>query len=235
MPAYRDACIHGLFHFDEATGVFVNRGLLGGTLTPVGAGHALSAASKFGANCYQAPASGAAGYISTATTFLRGMSPFMLSAWLYLTAYPGATVRRIIGVGQPSVPKPALEMNPDPIGAIGLTRPASLQAFPPTWPARIVGLTPPPPVYRAFWGGLGRIVGTTKIKGTPNTPVSRRVRLIREVDAVCVGERWSDPVTGGYAFNGFDPLQLYTVIVYDGPRVFRAAVQDAVVPEVYTP
>ena len=123
----------------------------------------------------------------------------------------------------------------DFVSYAGLGRPASLQAFPPTWPARIVGLTPPPPVYRAFWGGLGRIVGTTKIKGTPNTPVSRRVRLIREVDAVCVGERWSDPVTGAYAFNGFDPLQLYTVIVYDGPRVFRAAVQDAVVPEVYTP
>ena len=98
-----------------------------------------------------------------------------------------------------------------------------------------VGLTPPPPVYRVYWGGPGRIVGTTKIKGTPNTPVSRRVRLIREIDGVCVGERWSDAATGAYAFEGFDPTILYTVIVYDGPRVFRAAVQDAVLPEVYTP
>lgn len=98
-----------------------------------------------------------------------------------------------------------------------------------------VGRIPPDPVYRYHYGGLGRIVGTTKIKGTPNTPVRRRVRLIREIDGVCVGERWSDPVTGAYAFNGFDPALLYTVIVYDGPRVFRAAVQDAVTPEVYTP
>lgn len=88
---------------------------------------------------------------------------------------------------------------------------------------------------RLYWGGLGKIVGTTKIKGTPNTPVHRRVRLIREVDAVCIDEQWSDPATGYYEFLGVDPLQLYTVIVYDGPRVFRAAVQDAVVPEVYTP
>lgn len=88
---------------------------------------------------------------------------------------------------------------------------------------------------RVYWGGLGKIVGTAKIKGTPNTPVHRRVRLIREVDAVCVDEQWSDPATGAYEFLGIDPALLYTVIVYDGPRVFRAAVQDAVVPEIYTP
>ncbi len=119
-------------------------------------------------------------------------------------------------------------------GAAAIARPASSQAHPTSWPIRTVSLTPPPPVYRYYWGGLGKIVGTTKIKGTPNTPVSRRVRLIREVDAVCVGERWSDPATGAYEFVGFDPTVLYSVIVYDGPRVFRAAIQDAVVPEVYT-
>ena len=119
--------------------------------------------------------------------------------------------------------------------ASAISRPASMQAFAPTWPATVRSIAAPVPVYRYYWGGLGKIVGTTKIKGTPNTPVSRRVRLIREIDSVCVAERWSDPVTGYYEFLGFDPTILYTVIVYDGPRVFRAAVQDAVVPEIYTP
>jgi hypothetical protein len=88
-------------------------------------------------------------------------------------------------------------------------------------------------VRRLTHGGFGRIAGTVKVKGTPDLAVRRRVRLIREIDAVCVAETWSDPTTGAYEFVGFDPLQRYTVLSYDGPRVFRAAVQDNVTPEAW--
>ncbi len=83
---------------------------------------------------------------------------------------------------------------------------------------------------RVGWSGLGRIAGTVKIKGTPDEPVRRRVRLVRERDAVCLDEVWSHPVTGVYEFPGIDPRERYTVLAYDGPRVFRAAVQDNVQP-----
>jgi hypothetical protein len=50
-------------------------------------------------------------------------------------------------------------------------------------------------------GGQHRIVGTVKVKGSPNVPVHRRVVLINERSRRIVRETWSDPVTG-YAFEG---------------------------------
>ena len=76
------------------------------------------------------------------------------------------------------------------------------------------------------YGGLGRITGTVKIKGTPDTPVRRPVRLIRDRDSVCVKEVWSDAVTGEYTFEGFDPKQRYTVMTYDVGHNYRAVVAD---------
>lgn len=86
-------------------------------------------------------------------------------------------------------------------------------------------------VTRPTYGGRGRIAGTVKIKGTPDLAVRRRVRLIREIDGVCIGETWSNASTGAYEFLGVDPALTYTVLAYDGPRVYRAAIQDGVVPE----
>jgi hypothetical protein len=81
-------------------------------------------------------------------------------------------------------------------------------------------------------GGDGAIHGTVKVKGTPNnvpdTPVSRKVRLIRDVDALCIRETWSDPVTGAYTFAEIDRTVSYTVLSYDYTESFRAVVADRV-------
>ena len=84
-----------------------------------------------------------------------------------------------------------------------------------------------------YWGGNGRVAGTLKVKGTPDIPVRRRVRLFRERDGFCIGETWSDATTGAYEFLYVDPTQRYTVLAYDGPRVYRATLQDNVLPEAY--
>lgn len=111
-------------------------------------------------------------------------------------------------------------------------QPAHAVTHAPVWPAQVQAVARVVVSVRAVWGGLGTVSGTVKLKGLPNVPVRRRVRLIRELDAVCVGEVWSDAVTGAYAFPGIDPAIAYTVLAYDGPRVLRAAVQDGVVPVV---
>ncbi len=80
-------------------------------------------------------------------------------------------------------------------------------------------------------GGDGAITGTVKVKGTPNNvPVSRKVRLIRDVDAICIREAWSDPVTGAYTFAEIDRTVSYTVLSLDYTESFRAVVADRVVP-----
>lgn len=86
---------------------------------------------------------------------------------------------------------------------------------------------------RGYLSGLGRVAGDVAVDGSPDLPVRRRVRLIRERDGICVGEAWSDPVTGAYDFPGVNPNERYTVIAYDGPRVYTAAVQDNVQPTAY--
>lgn len=80
-------------------------------------------------------------------------------------------------------------------------------------------------------GGDGLIKGTVKVKGAPNNvPVARKVRLIRDVDAICIRETWSDPVTGAYTFAEIDRSVSYTVLSYDYTESFRAVVADRVVP-----
>jgi hypothetical protein len=81
------------------------------------------------------------------------------------------------------------------------------------------------------YGGDGTITGTVKVAGTPtNVPVARKVRLIRDVDAICIREVWSDPATGAYTFTDIDRTASYTVITYDYTENFRAVVADRVVP-----
>ncbi len=74
--------------------------------------------------------------------------------------------------------------------------------------------------------GIGRVKGTTKDKGTPNVPVSERVRLYREQDGLLIREMWSAPGTGAYSFDYVDEYQTYTVISYDHDKNFRAVVAD---------
>ena len=73
-----------------------------------------------------------------------------------------------------------------------------------------------------YYGGKGCLVGTVKQKDSPsNTPVIRRVRLFRDIDAVCVGETWSS-VTGAYLFDRLDPGQTYTALAYDHAGQFES-------------
>ena len=91
-------------------------------------------------------------------------------------------------------------------------------------------LTPSPADgFRNYVMGLlgtarGRVAGTVKEKGTPNAPVYRKVRLIREKDGLLIRELWSHPVTGAYSFNYIDELQPWTVLSYDHTGAFRAVV-----------
>lgn len=77
-----------------------------------------------------------------------------------------------------------------------------------------------------YYGGAGVLTGTVKVKGSPNYPVARPVRLFRDRDAVCVGEVWSDPTTGAYQFVDLDPSERYTAMALDYVHTFRAAVGD---------
>lgn len=109
----------------------------------------------------------------------------------------------------------------------------SAGATPPFTSSRAI---PVPVNYRArtnyIQGGQGRIYGTTKLDGTPlDTPVSRRVRLIRDRDGMLVRELWSNAITGAYDFQYVEMDQTYTVITYDHTHNFRAVVADNITPE----
>lgn len=79
--------------------------------------------------------------------------------------------------------------------------------------------------------GIGRVNGTVATKGSPNQPVHRKVRLIRERDGVVIREAWSNAVTGEYDFKYVDELQTYTVVSYDHLHNYRAVIADNLVPE----
>jgi len=74
--------------------------------------------------------------------------------------------------------------------------------------------------------GIGRLHGTTKDKGTPNVPVSERVRLYRMRDGMLMREVWSTPGTGAYSFDYIDEVETYFVISFDHDLAFRAVVAD---------
>jgi hypothetical protein len=80
-------------------------------------------------------------------------------------------------------------------------------------------------------GGRGQIVGTTHNVGTPNYPVSRRVRLFRKRDGVLAREVWSD-TAGNYAFNKIRHDIKYVVNGHDHTGLYNAEVSDSLEPEV---
>ena len=83
-----------------------------------------------------------------------------------------------------------------------------------------------------YIGGRGRIPGTVKERGTPNVPMRRKVRLIRDRDALLVGETWSDAATGEYVFEYIDPAYDYTVLSYDHTGKYLPASADRIVTEI---
>ena len=84
-----------------------------------------------------------------------------------------------------------------------------------------------------YYGGNGRIRGTTKVSDSPNYSVMSRVRLIHQLSGVCIDEQWSNPITGAYDFTGYDPTQIFTVLAYDTNGVFRAVVANNAPTEVW--
>ena len=82
-------------------------------------------------------------------------------------------------------------------------------------------------------GGQGSIPGTVKKDADPaDLPLSRRVRLIREIDGRVIRETWSDAATGEYLFTGVSEHETYTVISYDHEHNYRAVAADNITPEV---
>ena len=82
------------------------------------------------------------------------------------------------------------------------------------------------------FGGDGQIVGTVKEKNTPdNTPLRRKVRLLRERDGLVVAQTWSDAATGDYAFRDINRTVAYTVISYDHANNYRAVIADNLTPD----
>lgn len=91
--------------------------------------------------------------------------------------------------------------------------------------------------YAGWWmaqdvecGGAGRIDGTTKNVGSPDYPVSRRVRLHRKRDGVPVRETWSD-AAGVYHFAHVRRDIEYVVTSHDHTGLYNAVISDSVIPE----
>lgn len=85
---------------------------------------------------------------------------------------------------------------------------------------------------RNCWqGGNGRVSGTVEVKGTPNIPVARKVRLHNEATGLLVAETWSEAGTGAYSFDNVDPQPKYTTLSYDHTAANRAVIADGQVAE----
>lgn len=81
-------------------------------------------------------------------------------------------------------------------------------------------------------GGAGCIYGNVFQKGEPaNIPLVRRVRLLREVDSLCLRETWSN-AAGNYEFPDLSLDYKYTAIAYDRTHDYRAVIADNLTPEV---
>ncbi|WP_211322344.1 hypothetical protein [Paracidovorax anthurii] len=100
------------------------------------------------------------------------------------------------------------------------------------------GLSAPAPsgahlAHDAEFGGVGRIWGTTKTKGTAvNVPTKARVVLLHQRSKVVARETWSDPSTGAFAFESIDTRQEFVVLAEDAAGLFRPVVANRLVPEV---
>lgn len=75
------------------------------------------------------------------------------------------------------------------------------------------------------YGGTYKILGTTKVTGTPDVPVARRVRLYNYSSAAAlVKERWSNP-DGSYEFRAVAKGPWF-VVAHDHTGEFNAVIAD---------
>lgn len=82
------------------------------------------------------------------------------------------------------------------------------------------------------FGGVGRIFGTTAIKGAPDLPTRARVLLLRQHDKSVARETWSDAATGAYEFRNIDASQKWLVLAEDGAGNFRPVAASNLTAEV---
>jgi len=80
--------------------------------------------------------------------------------------------------------------------------------------------------------GLGTISGTVAIDSTPDIPVRRLVRLVRDRDGLVVRETYSDATTGAYSFPEINQNVRYSAIAYDAYHDRRAVIADNLTPEI---
>lgn len=79
-------------------------------------------------------------------------------------------------------------------------------------------------------GGIYKVIGTTKVTGTPDIPVARRVRLYNLSSAgVLAKERWSNP-DGSYEFRAIAKGPWF-VVSHDHTGEYNAVVADNVTAE----
>ena len=97
---------------------------------------------------------------------------------------------------------------------------------------RFFGADPSGRPYSAEVGGAGTIYGTTKAKGTPNTPTKARVVLLHQRSKLPVRETWSDPTTGYFEFRGIDVNQQFLTLAEDAEGHFRPVAANRLTPEV---
>jgi hypothetical protein len=84
-------------------------------------------------------------------------------------------------------------------------------------------------LFDAVHGGQGIIKGTVSVVGSPQLPVSRKVRLHRKTDGMLIREVWSNSA-GGYVFKNI-PIQEYYVTAFDHTGSFNATIRDSITPE----
>lgn len=82
---------------------------------------------------------------------------------------------------------------------------------------------------RVYDAGALRITGTTKVTGTPQTPVRRRVRLHEQETGRPVADVWSDAVTGAFVFSNL-AFKTYYVVTFDYTLQYKGEVQTDVTP-----
>lgn len=80
------------------------------------------------------------------------------------------------------------------------------------------------------FSGAFRVFGTVAVSGSPDIPVSRKVRLYHvKTGCNCAAETWS-AADGTYVFEGINRGP-WTVISYDHTGEFNAVVADNIIPE----
>lgn len=84
----------------------------------------------------------------------------------------------------------------------------------------------------SFWfGGPGRIAGTTRINAEPvGLPVSRRVRLHSQQDGRVLGLMWSGP-DGAYSFDRLRMDLKYYVVTFDHTGAYGGVIETDITPE----